>query len=254
MTSTPDAVAVASLDTHRLILTVPNEGPADVASNLPRPAVAKVLRFVADQFGPAPAACDNCGCSPRCCACDTDDDLRAELAKLIRWHKEDGDQLTKLRTTIEQLRAERAELIKQRDRIANDTIKALVEQPANGTEAAEDMARRFARRLNAVEQLCSGHPGYHSITVKQLLTAMSDADDDQTEEQPEEATVPTVGDRYVKRLNPGQIVTVTSVWTAEDGHTAVAYEWHAPRASHTGSACPLSVFRRGYRPAAEAGR
>ncbi|URC17967.1 hypothetical protein QEN62_gp45 [Streptomyces phage AxeJC] len=53
MTSTPDAVAVASLDTHRLILTVPNDGPADVASNLPRNTVAEILRYVADQFGPA---------------------------------------------------------------------------------------------------------------------------------------------------------------------------------------------------------
>ncbi|MFJ6319681.1 hypothetical protein ACIQJW_26725 [Streptomyces californicus] len=61
------------------------------------------------------------------------DELRAELAKLIRWHKEDGNQLTKMRGTIERLRAERTELIRQRDQIAMDTIKAL---PAPADRAA----------------------------------------------------------------------------------------------------------------------
>lgn len=31
------------------------------------------------------------------------------------------------------------------------------------------------RRLAAVERLCSGRPGYHTVTVKELLTAMSEA-------------------------------------------------------------------------------
>ncbi|MEU5716588.1 hypothetical protein AB0G71_12485 [Streptomyces sp. NPDC020403] len=48
------------------------------------------------------------------------------------------------------------------------------------TETADDAARRFARRLHAVERLCSGRPGYHTITVKALLTAMSDADEEPT--------------------------------------------------------------------------
>ncbi|MFI2314113.1 hypothetical protein AMK17_25250 [Streptomyces sp. CB00072] len=61
------------------------------------------------------------------------DELRAELAKLIRWHKEDGDQLAKMRGTIERLRAERTDLIRQRDQIAMDTIKAL---PAPADRAA----------------------------------------------------------------------------------------------------------------------
>ncbi|MEU3917094.1 hypothetical protein [Streptomyces sp. NPDC029004] len=43
MTRTPDAVAVASLDTHRLIVAVPNDGPADMACNLPRPVAARKL-------------------------------------------------------------------------------------------------------------------------------------------------------------------------------------------------------------------
>ncbi|MFD8948972.1 hypothetical protein ACFV0B_08985 [Streptomyces xanthophaeus] len=50
MTRTPDAVAVASLDTHRLIVTLPNNGPADVRSNLPRATVATLLRHLADEL------------------------------------------------------------------------------------------------------------------------------------------------------------------------------------------------------------
>lgn len=50
------------------------------------------------------------------------------------------------------------------------------EQPADLTERPEDTVRRFARRLVAVEQLCSGRPGYHTVTVKELLTAMGDDD------------------------------------------------------------------------------
>ncbi|MFC8199924.1 hypothetical protein ACFUTV_31710 [Streptomyces sp. NPDC057298] len=54
MTRIPDAVAVASLDTHRLIVAVPNEGPADVACNLPRPVAADILRQLAASIeGPA---------------------------------------------------------------------------------------------------------------------------------------------------------------------------------------------------------
>lgn len=52
-------------------------------------------------------------------------------------------------------------------------------QPTDLTETPEDAIRRFARRLVAVEQLCAGRPGYHTITVKALLTAMGDADDSQ---------------------------------------------------------------------------
>ncbi|MFF5495744.1 hypothetical protein [Streptomyces aquilus] len=58
MTRIPDAVAVASLDTHRLIVAVPNEGPADIACNLPRPVAAHILRQLANSLeGPA-GACD----------------------------------------------------------------------------------------------------------------------------------------------------------------------------------------------------
>lgn len=53
-----------------------------------------------------------------------------------------------------------------------------VEHPTDGAQAAEDAARRFARRLRAVELLCAGRPGYHAITVKALLTAMGEADEE----------------------------------------------------------------------------
>ncbi|WP_430479331.1 zinc finger domain-containing protein [Streptomyces sp. P11-1] len=59
-----------------------------------------------------------------------------------------------------------------------------VEQPADMVEGPEDAARRFARRLRAVELLCSGRPGYHTITVKALLTAMGEADEDGQEQPP----------------------------------------------------------------------
>ncbi|WP_079405454.1 hypothetical protein [Streptomyces sp. 3211] len=50
MTRTPDAVTTASLDTHRLIVTMPNDGPPDVRSNLPRGTVAALLRHLADEL------------------------------------------------------------------------------------------------------------------------------------------------------------------------------------------------------------
>ncbi|MFE4059482.1 hypothetical protein ACFXP3_24870 [Streptomyces sp. NPDC059096] len=54
MTRIPDALAVASLDTHRLILAVPNQGPAEVACNLPRTVAADILRQIAATLeGPA---------------------------------------------------------------------------------------------------------------------------------------------------------------------------------------------------------
>ncbi|GGR80784.1 hypothetical protein GCM10010252_19130 [Streptomyces aureoverticillatus] len=46
----PDAVAVASLDTHRLIVAVRNDGHADVTSNLAPRDTAHVLRQIADRY------------------------------------------------------------------------------------------------------------------------------------------------------------------------------------------------------------
>ncbi|MFD4247584.1 hypothetical protein ACFWP3_39270 [Streptomyces sp. NPDC058525] len=50
MTRTPDHATLASLDTHRLIVTLPNQGPADIRSNLPRATAAAVLRRLADEL------------------------------------------------------------------------------------------------------------------------------------------------------------------------------------------------------------
>jgi hypothetical protein len=60
---------------------------------------------------------------------------------------------------------------------------------------------------------------------------------------------PTVGERYVRSIAPdaGRVVTVTRVWVADDGHTAVAYEWRDDKPGQCFSACPLEVFRRTYR-------
>lgn len=58
MSRIPDRVAFASLDTHRLIVTVPNEGPADVACNLPRPVAADILRQLANSLESPAGACD----------------------------------------------------------------------------------------------------------------------------------------------------------------------------------------------------
>lgn len=97
----------------------------------------------------------------------------------------------------------------------------------------------------------------HAIdAILAVLTAggiIGEQQHDQAEaEQP---TPPAVGDTYRKTAEPdaGRIVTVEKVWTAEDGHTAVAYQWDDPRASYAGSACPLDVFLAAYEPATEPG-
>ncbi|MEW1774698.1 hypothetical protein [Streptomyces sp. NPDC086777] len=67
MTRAPDAVAVASLDTHRLIVTVPNEGPADIATNLPRQTAADVLRQLADGLDSPAGLCATARATGRPC-------------------------------------------------------------------------------------------------------------------------------------------------------------------------------------------
>ncbi|GAA2654900.1 MULTISPECIES: hypothetical protein [Streptomyces] len=52
MNRTPDVVTLASLDTHRLIVTLPNQGPVDVRSNLPRATAAAMLRRLAEELDP----------------------------------------------------------------------------------------------------------------------------------------------------------------------------------------------------------
>lgn len=105
----------------------------------------------------------------------------ARTEHAVRLYATTAIELEDARRDAAKLRERLAEL--EQDQADADTIApletAVMEhpEPTDLTERPEDTARRFARRLNAVERLCSGRPGYHTITVKQLLTAMSDADD-----------------------------------------------------------------------------
>ncbi|MDX2986333.1 hypothetical protein [Streptomyces caniscabiei] len=67
MTRIPDAVSVASLDTHRLIVAVPNHGPAEVSCNLPRPVAASVLRQLADSLDSPAGQCETALITGRPC-------------------------------------------------------------------------------------------------------------------------------------------------------------------------------------------
>ncbi|APD18577.1 hypothetical protein SEA_PICARD_47 [Streptomyces phage Picard] len=67
MTRTPGRVAVASLATHRLIVAVPNAGPAEVASSLPRPAAADMLRRLADHLDSPAGRCETARATGRPC-------------------------------------------------------------------------------------------------------------------------------------------------------------------------------------------
>ncbi|MEZ7005001.1 hypothetical protein [Streptomyces sp. AD55] len=71
-------------------------------------------------------------------------------------------------------------------RVADETA-ATETQPTDAEESPAEAARRFARRLAAVERLCGGHPGYHTVTVKALLTAMSEADESAVGAEQDEA-------------------------------------------------------------------
>lgn len=57
MPGIPDAISVASPDTHCLIVAVPHDGPAEISSNLPRPVAADVLRQIADQLEAGASSC-----------------------------------------------------------------------------------------------------------------------------------------------------------------------------------------------------
>ncbi|MEV7654608.1 hypothetical protein AB0O39_10600 [Streptomyces anulatus] len=101
------------------------------------------------------------------------EDLRAELDKLIRWHKEDGAQAVKAATTIKRLRAERAELSRQLDCLRGDMRDmetSLREQDAEferirrapGETAPAPLAARF--EALAAEWEARGEYGDSSIT------------------------------------------------------------------------------------------
>ncbi|AGK80421.1 hypothetical protein SFUL_5533 [Streptomyces microflavus DSM 40593] len=137
-----------------------------------------------------------------------------------------------------------------------DTIAALVE------EIADDIPHRRA------PQIAANYLARHARLLAEQITTLGQArgwstwaaeyihpdrefvdpgkDDDQAEQQLAE---PKVGDRYEKRAAPdaGRIVTVSRVWAADSGRTAVAYDWRDDKPGECGSACPIDVFHRTYK-------
>ncbi|MFE9737319.1 hypothetical protein [Streptomyces sp. NPDC006477] len=55
MNQIPNSIGVASLRTHRVILTVSNDGAAEVFSNLDKIELAAILRTIAESYAPANA-------------------------------------------------------------------------------------------------------------------------------------------------------------------------------------------------------
>ncbi|WP_405204822.1 hypothetical protein OG795_15320 [[Kitasatospora] papulosa] len=248
MNRIPDAVAVASLETHRLIVTVPNDGPAEISSNLPGPVAASVLRQIAAHVE-RPGRCATAVATGRPCPVhDTPapprptglDDLLATVADQLP--QDDPDRaargLADMTTPADRHPADDEEQRQHPNPFAVDP-----EQVQRAQQQLGEAFTAFGRKLRAALERSAVN-----------LAALDDqpTDEPAVEEQPtEEPAPPAEGDRYVKRAAPdeGRVVTVERVWKAADGHTAVAYKWHDPRASYAGSACPLDVFRRTYRPA-----
>lgn len=147
--------------------------------------------------------------------------------------------------------ADAARALAQRNAVftTNEQLLAQVEEAGQARIQAENEARTLHHRHTAVRAIHTKHTDSehcrHDAESWPCPTVAALGDD--VEEQP---AMPAVGDRYTSP--DGTVVTVNRVWNADDGHTSVAYEWHDPRASYAGSACPLDVFRRTYR--AEAGR
>ncbi|MFJ3601861.1 hypothetical protein ACIPVA_03600 [Streptomyces anulatus] len=184
------ALAVA----RQLLGTTTGAGPAAV------PSTAAMLSTPCD-------ACDHTlnwhrndvGCTvPRCVCGRFQDPVEATAPPAPA----DRAAEAKAATTIRRLRAERAELSRQLDCLRGDMrdmescvreqdaeferIRRLadgaaagVQPPTEGEESDGTALRRYARRMAALDRLCSGRPGYHTVTVKQVLTAMSDAADEQ---------------------------------------------------------------------------
>ncbi|MFJ2196935.1 hypothetical protein [Streptomyces violaceusniger] len=67
MPGIPDAISVASPDTHCLIVAVPHDGPAEISSSLPRTVAADVLRQIADQLEQGAGSCGRARSTGRPC-------------------------------------------------------------------------------------------------------------------------------------------------------------------------------------------
>ncbi|MEV7205737.1 MULTISPECIES: hypothetical protein [unclassified Streptomyces] len=67
MSRIPDPVVIASLDTHRLVVAVPSDGPTEILTSLPRTAAASALRQVAAQLTSPAGRCDTAVATGRPC-------------------------------------------------------------------------------------------------------------------------------------------------------------------------------------------
>lgn len=139
-----------------------------------------------------------------------------------------------------------------------DTIASLVDEIADdiphrrAPQIAADYLARHARLL-AERITTHGQARSWSTWAAEYIHPDREfvdpgKDDDQAEQQ---LAVPRVGDRYEKRTAPdaGRIVTVSRVWVADSGRTAVAYDWRDGKPGECGSACPIEVFHRTYKAA-----
>ncbi|MEV8032245.1 hypothetical protein [Streptomyces sp. NPDC086182] len=82
-------------------------------------------------------------------------ELRAEIEKLIRWHREDGDALTEMRATIERLRGEKRKLGELAARRESELIHYRNQQP---TAASAPVSPAPADWID-------GHPQLESIAA-----------------------------------------------------------------------------------------
>ncbi|MFE1203474.1 hypothetical protein ACFW5V_17455 [Streptomyces sp. NPDC058762] len=67
MSRIPDPVVIASLDTHRLVVAVPSNGPTEILTSLPRTAAASALHQVAAQLTSPAGRCDTAVATGRPC-------------------------------------------------------------------------------------------------------------------------------------------------------------------------------------------
>jgi hypothetical protein len=262
MTRIPDAVNVASLDTHCLIVTVPNDGPADVESSLPRRAAADVLRQLADHLEATPCPTSLATGQP-CPVHDAPtaprtaptrprslDDLLAHLAdRMPDDHPADDEQPRPHPFGLDLEQAQRAgQQLGEAFAAFGRKLRAAVEEAA---AKAQQAGTGTAESCENCGHAAHGHAEH--LTNPEALTDCPHCPcaAELREMSGEEPATPAEGDQYIKRADPdeGRVVTVERVWTAPDGHTAVAYQWTDDKPGQSFSACPLDVFRRTYRPA-----
>lgn len=96
-----------------------------------------------------------------------------------------------------------------------------------------------AERLAAILRLAAGRPGYHTITVKELLSAGITGDD-----ASDGPGLPAAGQQYVSKADPAAFITVTRLWGAD--LAGVTYERPGNPSEVT---IDLDLFYRRFQPA-----